>query len=122
MRDRIRPGIAFVRIAERHVDPGLVARHRVIRDADRRALVRAAAEVGMDRGAGPDGGDVRVGLGIDRQAVDGRVPHVVRREHRAAGHGALGGRAPPGHRHADRDGCQSQCQAAGSHHAGTIAR
>ncbi len=102
--ERVGPGIALRCVEERRGDQGMGRGDHRVGDPVGVGRVAGGAEVGVQVG----GGTVHAGqpgraVGVDRQPGDVGVPHVVGREHRAAGcagqrrAGRAGaGRAPTG--------------------------
>ena len=95
-RHRVRAGVALVAVGRPvHRDARLRAGHHDIWNADRRTVVRARAEVGVQPGREADAGDQRVGVGVDRGRRNVGVPGVAGREReRAVEVGAAAERGP----------------------------
>ena len=89
-RDRIRAGVALVRVAEGHRYARLATGHGRVRDADRPTVPRAGAEVRLESRRRADAGDPRRRLRVNGQAGHIGVPEGIGRRHRArrcSGHG-----------------------------------
>jgi len=84
-RQRIRPLVRLVRVAELHAKPLRLLRHDVERNPDRRAAVQAGAEVRVKPGADSDRLDQLHRVRCHGQCVDPLVPRVRRGEDRALG-------------------------------------
>ena len=77
---RYGPGSFSSGMSNEMVTPGLGARRRGVRDADRVAVPGATAVVGLQAGAAAYAADPGGGSCVDRQGVDPGVPDVVGRE------------------------------------------
>ena len=84
-RERVRAGVALVVVCERHGHPRLRAGDGRVRDADRAAVPRAGAEVGLEPCRRADARDPARRLRVDGQAGHVGVPERVGRSHGQAG-------------------------------------
>jgi len=103
-RDRVADAVALVGVLERDAGAGGRAANDVEREADRRALPEARAEVGVQAGAGADRRDDRGGALRHPEPVDALVPGVGCREDRTARRGGQPERVRRGARAAERGG------------------
>ena len=91
-RNRIGPGVAFVRAgADDQIYLGLGTRHQIEWDTGLHAVVHFTTEILVKRGRGADRTDPRRRTRMDRQGIDSRVPDIVSGKNRTSAYRLRGG-------------------------------